>query len=184
MSSSRRAECVSFNGKGRKQRWTAISEVALAALRTYLEDFRGWSEGQLFQTFDGRAASQSPHERHVHPTRGEGWGEPGQPPPLPSHVCYLGDSGQCPRARCPVLAWSFEPDDGPSLLCDLRLRAGGKGARCLQSGDAAVGEVRRGGRRAASRKADQDIPSRGPVFATQEMCPSNQGLAVSLSSTR
>ena len=43
-----------LNGKGRKQRWTAISEVALAALRTYLEDFRGWSEGHLFQTFDGR----------------------------------------------------------------------------------------------------------------------------------
>ncbi len=45
---------MSFNGKGRKQRWTAISEVALAALRTYLDDFRGWSEGHLFQTFDGR----------------------------------------------------------------------------------------------------------------------------------
>ena len=43
-----------LNGKGRKQRWTAISEVALAALRTYLEDFRGWSEGHLFQAFDGR----------------------------------------------------------------------------------------------------------------------------------
>ena len=43
-----------LNGKGRKQRWTAISEVALAALRTYLADFRGWSAGHLFQTFDGR----------------------------------------------------------------------------------------------------------------------------------
>ena len=63
-----------LNGKGRKQRWTAISEVALEALRTYLEDFRGWSEGHLFQTLDGRAASQSPHERDVHPSRGEGWG--------------------------------------------------------------------------------------------------------------
>ena len=30
-----------LQGKGRKQRWTAISEVALAALRTYLDDFRG-----------------------------------------------------------------------------------------------------------------------------------------------
>ena len=44
-----------LQGKGRKQRWTAISEVALAALRTYLDDFRGWSEGHLFQTVDGRA---------------------------------------------------------------------------------------------------------------------------------
>ena len=44
-----------LNGKGRKQRWTAISEVALETLRTYLEDFRGWSEGHLFQTVDGRA---------------------------------------------------------------------------------------------------------------------------------
>ena len=43
-----------LNGKGRKQRWTAISEVALAALRTYLDDCRGWSEGHLFQTVDGR----------------------------------------------------------------------------------------------------------------------------------
>ena len=43
-----------LQGKGRKQRWTAISEVALAALRTYLEDFRGWSAGHLFQTFDAR----------------------------------------------------------------------------------------------------------------------------------
>ena len=38
----------------------------------------------------------------------------------------------------PVFAWSRKPDDGPSLFGDLRLRAGGKGARCLQSGDAAV----------------------------------------------
>ena len=44
-----------LQGKGRKQRWTAISEVALAALRTYLDDFRGWSESHLFQTVDGRA---------------------------------------------------------------------------------------------------------------------------------
>ena len=44
-----------LQGKGRKQRWTAISEVALAALRTYLDDFRGWGEGHLFQTVDGRA---------------------------------------------------------------------------------------------------------------------------------
>ena len=43
-----------LQGKGRKQRWTAVSEVALEALRSYLEDFRGWSEGQLFQTVDGR----------------------------------------------------------------------------------------------------------------------------------
>ena len=40
------------------------------------------------------------------------------------------------------LAWSFEPDDGPSLLRNLRLRAGGSGARYLQPGEAAVG-VRR-----------------------------------------
>ena len=63
-----------LQGKGRKQRWTAISEVALAALRTYLDDFRGWSESHLFQTVDGRAASQSSHERYVHPSRPEGWG--------------------------------------------------------------------------------------------------------------
>ena len=128
-----------LNGKGRKQRWTAISEVALEALRTYLDDYRGWSEGHLFQTFDGRVLRN--HHMNVMFTRHGVRAGVSQvnPPPLPPHVCYLGDSGQCPRARCPVFAWSFEPDDGPSLLRDLRLRAGGKGARCLQPGDAAVG---------------------------------------------
>ena len=128
-----------LQGKGRKQRWTAISEVALAALRTYLEDFRGWSEGHLFQTVDGRPLRN--HHMNVMFTRhGARAGvRQGQPPPLPPHLRYLGDSGQCPRARCPVPPWAFEPDDGPSLLRDLRLRTGGKGARCLQSGDAAVG---------------------------------------------
>ena len=43
-----------LQGKGRKQRWTAISEVALEALRGYLDGFRGWSDGLLFQTVDGR----------------------------------------------------------------------------------------------------------------------------------
>ena len=128
-----------LQGKGRKQRWTAISEVALVSLRSYLDDFRGWSEGQPLPDRRRPGPSQSSHERHVHSSRGEGWGETGQPAPLPSHVCYLGDQSQCPGARCPVPPWSLEPDDGPSLLRDLRLRAGGKGARCLQPGDAAVG---------------------------------------------
>ena len=85
-----------LNGKGRKQRWTAISEVALEALRTYLEDFRGWSEGHLFQTVDGRPLRN--HHMNVMFTRhGVRAGvRPGQPPPLPSHVCYLGHPGQCP----------------------------------------------------------------------------------------
>ena len=87
-----------MHGKGRKQRWTAISEVALVSLRAYLDDFRGWLEGALFQTFDGRALRN--HHMNVMFTRsrGEGWGYPGQPPSLPPHLCYLGDSGQCPRA--------------------------------------------------------------------------------------
>ena len=36
------------------------------------------------------AASQSSHERYVHSSRRKGWGEPGQPPPLPPHLRYLG----------------------------------------------------------------------------------------------
>ena len=40
--------------KGRKQRWTAISDVALEVLRGYLDGYRGWSDGPLFQTVDGR----------------------------------------------------------------------------------------------------------------------------------
>ena len=43
-----------LQGKGKKQRWTAISEIALEALRAYLDAFRGWADGPLFQTFDGR----------------------------------------------------------------------------------------------------------------------------------
>ena len=43
-----------LQGKGRKQRWTAISDVALEALRGYLDGYRGWSDGPLFQTVDGR----------------------------------------------------------------------------------------------------------------------------------
>ena len=43
-----------LHGKGRKQRWTAISDVAIEALKLYLDGFRGWSEGPLFQTVDGR----------------------------------------------------------------------------------------------------------------------------------
>ena len=132
-----------LNGKGRKQRWTAISEVAARCPQNLPGGLPGLERRPALPDLRRPSPSQSPHERHVHPSRGEGWGEAGQPPPLPSHVCYLGNSGQCPRARCPVFAWSLKPDDGPSLFCDLRLRAGGKGARCLQPGDAAVGEVRR-----------------------------------------
>ena len=42
-----------LQGKGRKQRWTAISDVALEALRGYLDGYRVWSDGPLFQTVDG-----------------------------------------------------------------------------------------------------------------------------------
>lgn len=43
-----------LHGKGHKQRWTAISDVALEALNDYLGGFRGRDEGHLFQTVDGR----------------------------------------------------------------------------------------------------------------------------------
>ena len=43
-----------MQGKGRKQRQTAISEPALAVLRLYLDGFRGREEGYLFRTVDGR----------------------------------------------------------------------------------------------------------------------------------
>ena len=55
-----------LQGKGRKQRWTAISEVAREALRGYLDGFRGWSDGPLFQTVDGRPLRNPPHERDVY----------------------------------------------------------------------------------------------------------------------
>src|SRR5215210_2430776 len=37
-----------LQGKGKKQRWTAISEVALDALHAYLDGFRGDKPGPLF----------------------------------------------------------------------------------------------------------------------------------------
>lgn len=43
-----------LQGKGRKQRWTAISDIAITCLRDYLDRYRGWQAGRLFQTFDGR----------------------------------------------------------------------------------------------------------------------------------
>ena len=43
-----------LQGKGRKQRWTAISDIALEALGHYLDSYRGRDEGPLFQTVDGR----------------------------------------------------------------------------------------------------------------------------------
>ncbi len=56
-----------LRGKGRKQRWTAISDVALDALRTYLDFFRGWVDGPLFQTVDGRPIAN--HHMNVMFTR-------------------------------------------------------------------------------------------------------------------
>jgi integrase len=43
-----------LQGKGKKQRWTAIGDAALAALRAYLDAFRGWANGPLFQSVDHR----------------------------------------------------------------------------------------------------------------------------------
>jgi site-specific recombinase XerD len=70
-----------LRGKGRKQRWTAISDVALESLRSYLDEFRGWASGNLFQTVDGRPLrsghlnimftrlTQTSGVSHVHPHR-------------------------------------------------------------------------------------------------------------------
>jgi integrase len=43
-----------LQGKGKKQRWTAISDVALTALHSYLDGFRGRNAGPLFRTVQGR----------------------------------------------------------------------------------------------------------------------------------
>ena len=59
--------------------------------------------------------------------------------------------------------WSFEPDDGPSLLRNLRLRTGGKGPRCLQPGDAAVGGSGKGSR--SESRGRSRLPSGSPAFA-------------------
>lgn len=70
-----------LKGKGRKQRWTAISDVALSALDAYIDSFRGRQTGPLFQTVKGsplRAGhlnilftrlSQKSGVAHVHPHR-------------------------------------------------------------------------------------------------------------------
>jgi site-specific recombinase XerD len=43
-----------LQGKGKKQRWTAISDIALEGLNEYLDRFRGRVDGHLFQTVDVR----------------------------------------------------------------------------------------------------------------------------------
>src|SRR5215216_5102351 len=43
-----------LQGKGKKQRWMAISDVALQALSAYLDCFRGRAPGPLFKTVQGR----------------------------------------------------------------------------------------------------------------------------------
>ena len=121
-----------LQGKGRKQRWTAISEVALEALRGYLDGFRGWSDGPLFQTVDGRPLRN--HHMNVMFTRhGMKAGvRQVNPPPVPAHVCDVGDTSQCAGAGRAVLVGALKPNDGEAVFCHLRLRAGGE-VRTLHS---------------------------------------------------
>lgn len=53
------------------QRWTAISDSAIQALREYLDRFRGWHEGRLFQSVAGQPLKK--HHMNVmfsrHPRR-------------------------------------------------------------------------------------------------------------------
>ena len=126
-----------LQGKGRKQRWTAISDVALEALRGYLDGYRGWSDGALFPDGGRPTLAQSPHERDVYAAWAEGGGETGEPAPVPAHVCDLGDTSQCAGTGRAVLVRPLKPDDGEALLCHLRLRAGGECARFFQPCDAA-----------------------------------------------
>ena len=126
-----------LQGKGRKQRWTAISDVALEALRGYLDGLPGLVR-RAFVPDGGRAAlAQSPHERDVYSAWAEGRGETGESAPVPAHVCHLGDTSQCTGAGRAVPPWALEPNDGEALLCHLRLRAGGECARDFQPCDAA-----------------------------------------------
>ena len=127
-----------LQGKGRKQRWTAISEVALAALRTYLDDFRGWSEGHLFQTVDGRALRN--HHMNVMVTRHGLRARVSQVNPHRFRHTFATWAIRVNARELDVqyLLGHSSPMMVRSLLRDLRLRAGG-GARYLQSGDAALG---------------------------------------------
>jgi site-specific recombinase XerD len=43
-----------LQGKGRKQRWTAISDIAITALQDYMKAFRGFADGPLFRSVQGR----------------------------------------------------------------------------------------------------------------------------------
>ena len=158
-----------MHGKGRKQRWTAISEVSVGLASVLSGRLSGLVGRSALSDRRLPSPSQSSHERYVHSSRPEGWGEPGQPPPLPPHLCYLGDSGQCPRARCPVPPWSLKPDDGPSLLRDLRLGAGRGGPRYFQPGDAAVVEVIERYKRQTDRHLHEDLETAfAPVWQADQ----------------
>ena len=84
----------------------------------------------------------------------------GKLPPLPSHICYLANQGQCSASSMSRTSLVIQARDSPSLFRNLRLRAGGAGARYLQTGDADVGG--RGGR---ARGGQGRIPGGSTVFA-------------------
>ena len=107
--------------KGRKQRWTAISDVAPRSPSRISGRIPGLV-GRASVPDGGRAAlAQSPHERGVHAAWAECWGEAGESAPVSAHVCHLGDTSQCAGAGRAVPVGPLKPDDGEALLCDLRL---------------------------------------------------------------
>jgi Thiamine pyrophosphate enzyme, C-terminal TPP binding domain/Phage integrase family len=114
-----------------------ISDVALAALQSYLDGFRGPRPRSLFRTVQGSPLRH--HHMNVMFTR---FGLPASVTQVNPHrfrhtFATWAIAASAPRAGRAVPARSLQPDDGASLLRDLRLRAGGGGARLLQPGQPA-----------------------------------------------
>ena len=150
------------HGKGRKQRVVPFGEGPEAALRAVLGWLPRLGRGSALPDRGSPAAAARAHESlpagdALHPPRPAGGGAR-QPPPLPAHLCHLGDREPGPRARRPVPAGAFQLGDGASLLGHLR-RGQGSGRPCrLQSSSTPVRERGRG-------RLTPCFPSRGSMPA-------------------
>ena len=123
-------------GKGRKQRVVPFGDGPEAALRAYIDRFRGEDEGPLFLTIARPKKPRGPMNRYLlghplHAARGTRRRER-QPPPLPERLRHRGDREPRPGAGRAVSPRPLDLGDGAPLLGDLRRGEGRRGACGVQ----------------------------------------------------